>query len=69
MTTNEYYFFQELLAEVAGLKKKIADQLTINTALKADIEKLRGEVAYLDSIKDPLRDNGGWSPASDLTFD
>ena len=37
--------------------------------LRKRIAKLEAENAYLDSIKDPLRDNIGWSPVSDLTFD
>jgi hypothetical protein len=37
--------------------------------LRKRIAKLEAENAYLDSIKDPLRDNIGWSQVSDLTFD
>ena len=55
MTTNEYYRWVELQKENAELKRKIA--------------KLEAENAYLETIKDPLRDNIGWSPVSDLTFD
>jgi hypothetical protein len=55
MTISEYYFVQELLKEIVELKARVAG--------------LETENAYLDSIKDPLRDNLGWSPVSDLTFD
>jgi BMFP domain-containing protein YqiC len=45
-----------------ALRKRIEE-------LEAKIAKLEAENAYLETIKDPLRDNIGWSPVSDLTCD
>ena len=40
-----------------------------NAELRKENARLEAENAHLEQIKDPLRDNIGWSPVSDLTFD
>jgi hypothetical protein len=47
----------------------IAELLIENATLHRKIARLEAENAHLEQIKDPLRDNIGWSPVSDLTFD